>query len=47
MQSGDYDMVMVHHHPLQKTEFQHGMGNYLLYLTPGACRATDKAQANP
>jgi len=47
MQSGDYDMVMVHHHPLQKTEFQHGMGNYLLYMTPGACRTTDTAQANP
>jgi hypothetical protein len=47
MQSGDYDMVMVHHHPLQKTEFQHGMGNYLLYMTPGACRTTDTARANP
>lgn len=33
----DYEMVMVHHHPLQKEEFQHGMGNYLLYMTPGAC----------
>ncbi|HXV69054.1 MAG TPA: hypothetical protein VD738_09030 [Nitrospira sp.] len=33
----DYEMVMVHHHPLQKQEFQHGMGNYLLYMTPGAC----------
>ena len=47
MQAGEYDMVMVHHHPLQKTEFQHGMGNYLLYMTPGACRTTDTAQANP
>jgi hypothetical protein len=36
----DYEMVMVHHHPLQKTEAQHGMGNYLLYMTPGACPAT-------
>lgn len=35
----DYEMVMVHHHPLQKTELQHGMGNYLLYMTPGACPA--------
>ena len=36
-QADDYQMVMVHHHPLQKQEFQHGMGNYLLYMTPGAC----------
>ena len=28
------------HHPLQKREAQHGMGNYLLYMTPGACPAT-------
>ncbi len=33
----DYEMVMVHHHPLQKQEAQHGMGNYLLYMTPGTC----------
>jgi hypothetical protein len=33
----DYEMVMVHHHPLHKEELQHGMGNYLLYMTPGAC----------
>jgi hypothetical protein len=33
----DYEMVMVHHHLLQKKELQHGMGNYLLYMTPGAC----------
>jgi len=33
----DYEMVMVHHHPLHKQEFHHGMGNYLLYMTPGAC----------
>ena len=33
----DYQMVMVHHHPLQKQELQHGMGNYLLYMTPGTC----------
>jgi len=32
-----YEMVMVHHHPLQKSDPQHGMGNYLLYMTPGAC----------
>lgn len=33
----EYEMVMVHHHPLQKREFQYGMGNYLLYMTPGSC----------
>ncbi|MFO0773958.1 MAG: hypothetical protein U0172_04740 [Nitrospiraceae bacterium] len=33
----DYEMVMVHHHPLQQESLQHGMGNYLLYMTPGAC----------
>lgn len=33
----DYEMVMVHHHPLQKQKSQHGMGNYLLYMTPGVC----------
>ncbi|MGQ0695167.1 MAG: hypothetical protein ACT4OL_06270 [Nitrospiraceae bacterium] len=33
----DYEMVMVHHHPLQKEEPHHGMGNYLLYMTPGSC----------
>ena len=38
----DYEMVMVHHHPLQKDTAQHGMGNYLLYMTPGACPATDQ-----
>ncbi len=37
MKSEDYEMVMVHHHPLQKREPQHGMGNYLLYMTPGDC----------
>ena len=39
----DYEMVMVHHHPLQKREAQHGMGNYLLYMTPGACPSTASA----
>jgi hypothetical protein len=33
----NYEMVMVHHHPLQKQGFHHGMGNYLLYMTPGIC----------
>ncbi len=39
----DYEMVMVHHHPLQKEELQHGMGNYLLYMTPGACPSKSAA----
>ncbi len=33
----EYQITMVHHHPLQDPEVQHGMGNYLLYMTPGAC----------
>lgn len=40
----EYEMVMVHHHPLQKRDEQHGMGNYLLYMTPGACPGTNTAQ---
>lgn len=41
----DYEMVMVHHHPLHKPDVQHGMGNYLLYMTPGACPAPATAMA--
>lgn len=41
----DYEMVMVHHHPLHKREVQHGMGNYLLYMTPGVCSASTAALA--
>lgn len=33
----DYEMVMVHHRPLQAPLLNHGMGNYLLYMTPGRC----------
>jgi len=33
----DYEMTMVYHHPLHKANVQHGMGNYLLYMTPGGC----------
>jgi hypothetical protein len=44
-QEDDYEMVMVHHHPLQKPEVQHGMGNYLLYMTPGTCPNTKTASA--
>ncbi len=39
-----YEMVMVHHHPLHSSTLQHGMGNYLLYMTPGDC-STKSAQA--
>lgn len=34
----DYEMVMVHHHLLQNPNVQYGMGNYLLYMTPGSCQ---------
>jgi hypothetical protein len=40
----EYEMVMVHHHPLHKPEVQHGMGNYLLYMTPGTCSNTRTAR---
>lgn len=43
-QADDYEMIMVHHHPLQKDQLQHGMGNYLLYMTPGLC-PSDTRQA--
>ena len=33
----EYEMIMVHHHPLQNSNIHHGMGNYLLYMTPGIC----------
>jgi hypothetical protein len=39
----DYEMVMVHHHPLHKRDLQHGMGNYLLYMTPGSCPSSSTA----
>ena len=32
-----YEMVMVHHRPLQDSRPNHGMGNYLLYMTAGGC----------
>jgi hypothetical protein len=41
----EYEMVMVHHHPLQKQDAHHGMGNYLLYMTPGACPTTPNTTA--
>lgn len=41
----DYEMVMVHHHLLQNPNIQHGMGNYLLYMTPGACQQSSTTAA--
>ena len=32
-----YEMVLVHHRPLHQEEEAYGMGNYLLYMTPGEC----------
>ncbi|MBM4123866.1 MAG: hypothetical protein FJ246_02755 [Nitrospira sp.] len=36
----DYELVMVHHRPLQAPLLHHGMGNYLLYMTAGLCQDT-------
>lgn len=33
----EYEMVLVHHRPLQQKEEAYGMGNYLLYMTRGEC----------
>jgi hypothetical protein len=33
----EYEMLMVHHRPLQEPQTNHGMGNYLLYMTAGGC----------
>ena len=41
----DYEMVMVHHHPLHNVNIHHGMGNYLLYMTPGACAESTNTAA--
>lgn len=42
----DYEMVMVHHRPLHDPSVQHGMGNYLLYMTPGPCPGEGTATTN-
>jgi hypothetical protein len=42
----DYEMVMVYHHPLHDSRIQHGMGNYLLYMTPGACQPDEASSAH-
>ncbi|TAJ24123.1 MAG: hypothetical protein EPO64_09920 [Nitrospirae bacterium] len=39
----DYELVMVHHRPLQAPLLHHGMGNYLLYMTAGKCPSTQAA----
>ncbi len=41
----DYEMTMVYHHPLHDLQEQHGMGNYLLYMTPGVCHGDASASA--
>ena len=33
----EYEMTMVYHRPLHDPVEGHGMGNYLLYMTPGTC----------
>ncbi len=33
----EYEMVMVRHRPLQEPLMNHGMRNYLLYMTAGSC----------
>jgi hypothetical protein len=42
----DYEMTMVYHHPLQNPQVSHGMGNYLLYMTPGNCSNGKVAASN-
>jgi hypothetical protein len=42
----DYEMTMVYHHLLQTSDIQHGMGNYLLYMTPGSCQSPTNTAAN-
>jgi hypothetical protein len=37
---------MVYHHPLHASDTHHGMGNYLLYMTPGSCPSESKTAAN-
>jgi hypothetical protein len=45
----DYEITMVYHRPLHAAQVQHGMGNYLMYMTPGACstEATASLSAAP
>ena len=39
----DYEISMVYHRPLDNPNLNHGMGNYLLYMTPGACPTSTTA----
>jgi len=41
----DYEMVLVHHTPLQQKTEAWGMGNYLLYMTRGECQTLAKNTA--
>jgi hypothetical protein len=41
----DYEMTMVYQRPLEDSKVQYGMGNYLLYMTPGTCKNTGEASA--
>jgi hypothetical protein len=38
-----YEVVMVHHRPLHDPQSNHGMGNYLLYMTSGKCPSTPRS----
>ncbi|MGH7946631.1 MAG: hypothetical protein ACREF9_16720, partial [Opitutaceae bacterium] len=40
----DYEISMVYHRPLDNPNLNHGMGNYLLYMTPGACPTSTAAR---
>lgn len=39
-----YEIVLVHHRPLHQEEEAYGMGNYLLYMTPGECPNSPNSQ---
>jgi hypothetical protein len=41
----EYEMTMVHHHPLHNPNINHGMANYLLYMTPGSCAESTNTAA--
>jgi len=44
--ANEYEMTMVYHHPLHDPDVQHGMGNYLLYMTPGSCSSERTAASH-
>jgi hypothetical protein len=41
----DYEMTMVYHRLLHDQKDQYGMGNYLLYMTPGTCKTDGTVSA--